>query len=73
MLSIYFKLHCAVAALSSISTQNYANLKSINNMQLLRSCLTSGNGGGSSVENGDKRDMYMDVGAWNWHLFWKAR
>lgn len=59
LLSIYFKLHCAVEALSNFSTQNY-NF-SASKLKLLEQCLS---------DETDKRELYMNIGSLNWFSFW---
>lgn len=58
LLSIYYKLHCATAALSHFCTTNY-NFASTN-IRLLESILPEE----------DKKELYMDITGLDWYLFW---
>lgn len=58
LLPIYFKLHCAVGALSHFCTHNY-NFKS-NNMKMIR----------ESLSELDRQDLYMDIERLDWLAFW---
>jgi len=58
LLSIYYKLHCATAALSHFSMQNY-NFRT-NNIRLLQ----------ASLNETDRRQLYMDISKLDWFAFW---
>jgi fatty acyl-CoA reductase len=60
LLSIYYKLHCAVGALNSFATQNF-NFCS-KNLTLLQSCLT---------DDTDKKELFMDIRQLDWYDYFR--
>jgi fatty acyl-CoA reductase len=60
LLSIYYKLHCAVGALNSFASRNF-NFSS-KNMGLLQACLT---------DESDKKELFMDISSLDYHDYFR--
>lgn len=60
LLSIYYKLHCAIAALAHFTTHNY-NFKSDNLAKLT-----------ALLNEEDRKVLFLDIENLNWHTFWDS-